>query len=299
MADSGAGSTANRGASPAGARPTSRTARRSGARGGFLERSIGQFVEAVERANRAETLSAGNGLLQRLSPQGKLFSVLLLVCGVVAARNLSLIAAVLALSVCVAIASNIQISFLARFVWMGVIGLSGLIAIPALFLTPGLVLFRLPIVGWPVSDHGLHLTALLLLRTETSATLLVLLVLSTPWMELLRSLRVLRVPSVLVALTGMTYRYVFLLLDLSLEMFESRRSRTVARLGGPERRKMIAAAAGVLLNKSAAMSEEVFDAMQARGYRGEVYLLDAAPFQAADWIAGSVAAAGAILLIWH
>jgi cobalt/nickel transport system permease protein len=285
--------------SPAGAAPTSRTARRWGSRSGFLERSIGQFVEAMGRANRAGTVSAGNGLLQRLSPPGKLFAVLLLVCGVVAARNLALIAAVLALAVIVALASHIRISFLARFVWLGVIGLSGLIAIPALFLTPGSVWYRLPLLGWPVTDRGVHVTALLLLRTETTATLLVVLLLSTPWMELLRSLRVLRAPKVLVALTGMTYRYVFLLLDLSLEIFESRRSRTVAPMGGPERRKMVAAAAGVLLSKSAAMSEEVFDAMQARGYRGEIYLLDAAPVQAVDWIAGSAAAALTILLIWR
>src|SRR5271167_1323969 len=286
-------------ASQASAAPTSHVARRSASRRGFFERSIGQFMEGLERANRAESVRTARGLLQQFSPQAKLFSILLLVCGVVAAHSLLPIAVILALSVCVALASQIHLSFLVRFVWLGVFGLSGLIAIPALFLTPGAALYRLPFLGWPITDHGLHVTALLLLRTETTATLLVLLILTTPWMDLLRAFRVLRAPKILVALIGMTYRYVFLLLDLSLEMFESRRSRIVAPLRGAERRRMVAAAAGVLLSKSAAMSEEVFDAMQARGYRGEVYLLDAAPVRSYDWIAVSLAVVATALLIWR
>jgi cobalt/nickel transport system permease protein len=256
-------------------------------------------MEGLERANCAERVSTARGLLQGLSPQAKLFSILVLVCGVVGAHSWLPISAILVLSVCVALASQIHLSFLIRFVWLGVLGLSGLIAIPALFLTPGTAIYRLPVLGWPITDHGLHVTGLLLLRTEATATLLVLLVLSTPWMELLRALRVLRAPKVLVALIGMTYRYVFLLLDLSLEMFESRRSRIVAPLRGAERRKLVAATAGVLLTKSVAMSEEVFDAMQARGYRGEVYLLDAAPIRSYDWMAALLAVAGTALLIWR
>ena len=286
-------------ASRASAAPACRVADRPTSRRGFFERSIGQFMEGLERANRAENVSTSRGLLQRISPQAKLLSILLLVCGVVASHSLLPIAGILGLSVCVALASQIHLSFLLRFVWLGVFGLSGLIAVPALFLTSGATVYQLPILGWHVTGSGVHVTALLLLRTETTATLLVLLVLSTPWMELLRSFRVLRVPKVLVALIGMTYRYVFLLLELSLEMFESRRSRIVAPLGGSERRRMIAATAGVLLGKSAAMSEEVFDAMQARGYRGEVYLLKAAPVRSYDWLAVSLAVAGAAYLVWR
>jgi cobalt/nickel transport system permease protein len=286
-------------ANPAMPQSPTRTRGRRASRRGFFERSIGQFMEGLERANHSESVSSAGGLLQHLSPRAKLFSVLLLVCGVVAARSLAPIGAILALSIGLALASQIRLSFLIRFVWLGVFGLSGLIAIPALFLTPGAIVYRLPFLGWSVTDHGLHVTSLLLLRTETTATLLVLLVLTTPWMDLLRSLRALRVPKVLVALVGMTYRYVFLLLELSLEMFESRRSRIVAPLRGAERRKLVAATAGVLLSKSAAMSEEVFNAMQARGYRGDVYLLDAAPARSHDWVAISLSIAGTAMLIWR
>jgi energy-coupling factor transporter transmembrane protein EcfT len=94
-----------------------------------------------------------------------------------------------------------------------------------------------------------------------------LLVFSTPLPKLLRALHHLRVPGVVVTLVAMTYRYIFLLLRLSLEMFQSRRSRLVTNLTPTERRKLISSTAGVLVTKSYALSQDVYDAMRARGYR--------------------------------
>ena len=99
------------------------------------------------------------------------------------------------------------------------------------------------------------------------ATFTMLVVFSTPFPKLLRALHNLRMPRVVVALIAMTYRYIFLLLRMSLEMFQSRRSRLVTNLTGAERRKLIASTAGVLVTKSYALSQDVYDAMRARGYR--------------------------------
>ena len=57
-------------------------------------------------------------------------------------------------------------------------------------------------------------------------------------------------------------------------MFESRRSRLVGELSGPDRRRIAVNSIGVLLNKTFVLSSDVYLAMQSRGYRGEVYLLD-------------------------
>ena len=70
------------------------------------------------------------------------------------------------------------------------------------------------------------------MRAETAATLSVLIVLCTPWNNVLKALRVLRLPTVLVVILGMTYRYIFLLLRTAHDMFESRRSRMVGQLDG-------------------------------------------------------------------
>jgi len=113
----------------------------------------------------------------------------------------------------------------------------------------------------------------------------------------LKALRVLKCPIVVVAILGMTYRYIFEILRTALDMFESRRSRTVGELGPIESRRLAASAVGVLLSKSFQLSGDVHLAMQSRGFRGEVYVLPDFRARAADWcwLAGFVSlAAGAL-----
>ncbi len=83
----------------------------------------------------------------------------------------------------------------------------------------------------------------------------------------------------------MTYRYVFLLLSTAREMLDSRRSRLVGNLPGPERRRLLVGAAGVLLAKSLQLSGDVYLAMRSRGFRSEVYVLDDFRMNARDWMA--------------
>ena len=97
--------------------------------------------------------------------------------------------------------------------------------------------------------------------------------LTTPWAHILKALRVLRVPVVFVVILGMTYRYLFVILETALDMFESRKSRTVGTLDAADKRRLATATVGVLLSKSYQLSAEVHLAMQSRGFRGEVYVL--------------------------
>ena len=96
--------------------------------------------------------------------------------------------------------------------------------------------------------------------------------------------RVLRVPVVVVVVLGMSYRYIFLLIDSARDMLESRRSRMVGRLPGPDRRRLAAASVGVLMSKTMQLSGDVYSAMLSRGFSGEVYLLDDFRAAALDWL---------------
>ena len=73
---------------------------------------------------------------------------------------------------------------------------------------------------------------------------------------------------------AMTHRYIFLLAETASQMFESRESRTVGVLDrATQRRHGMARTAGVLLSKSMELSNEVFLAMQSRGFRGDAHVL--------------------------
>jgi energy-coupling factor transporter transmembrane protein EcfT len=125
----------------------------------------------------------------------------------------------------------------------------------------------------------------LIARAETTATLAALLVLTTPWAALLKALRVLRVPALFILILGMTYRFLFVLLETARAFFEARRVRHVGRLSDRQRRQMAVSSAAILLSKSVQLSGEVYEAMQARGACGEVRTLDTFRMQRRDWAA--------------
>jgi len=125
-----------------------------------------------------------------------------------------------------------------------------------------------------------------------------LLILSTPWTHVLKALRNLGVPVVVVAILGMTYRYIFLLLQTATQLFEARRSRIVASMNGQQQRQMVTAALGVLLGKAFQLGADVHLAMLSRGYRGEVHLLHDFQTRRRDWFALLFALSVPVLILW-
>jgi cobalt ECF transporter T component CbiQ len=254
-------------------------------RASFVERTIGSLAGAMERALYAEELAKSDGLLQQLDPRVKLVGLLALLVAGALARNIQVILGVFLVAILLALLSHVPIRTLATRVWISALLFTGLIALPAIFITPGQVVYRLPLLGWPVTAQGLGSATYLITRVETSASLALLLILCTPWAHLLKAMRVLGVPVVFVVILGMTYRYIFLMLETAQDMFESRQSRMVGTLDGPDRRRLAGASVGVLLSKSVQLSSDVYMAMVSRGYRGEVYTLDDFAMQRRDWIA--------------
>lgn len=248
---------------------------------GFIERTLASLLAASEYAQTAEQLAFERGMLQRIDPRVKVAGLFGLIVVVAAARQLRVIGLLFAFALVLALLSRVGPARLAGWVWMPVLFFTGAIALPAIFLTPGRPVVEVP--GIFITFQGLRSAAFLLSRAETAATFSALLVLTTPWTWVLKALRTFRCPVVLVAVLGMTYRYIFVILQTAFEMFESRKSRTVGVLEPRERRRLAASAAGVLLGRSLQLSGDVHLAMQSRGFRGEVYVLNDFEATLADW----------------
>ena len=236
--------------------------------------------------------------MQHLDPRVRVVGILALVISAVLCHRLAVIAAVMAVAILIAIASRLSLWSLATRVWLVVLGFTGLIAMPALFVTPGTPLFNVPGIPLSISVQGVRSAALLILRVETAATLTTILVLCTPWMHVLKALRSLRLPAEIVTMLAMTHRYVFLLIETANQMFESRQSRTVGELTGSEKRRMTARTAGVLLSKSVELSHEVYLAMLSRGFNGEVRLLNDFRMKALDYFALTAFLFAGCLAVW-
>lgn len=258
---------------------------------GFLEKSLGDITNALEQTLFAEELARRKGLLQSLDPRAKLLGALAILISISLSQNLIVILTLYALTLPIAFASSIPLGFYLKRVWVFMPFFTGIIALPALFspFTPGASLITLidmpsPRLYLAITQPGVITAAFLLLRVGASVSIAVLLILTTRWAMLLKALRVLRLPQAFVLILGMTYRYIYLLLHAANNMFLARKSRVVGRMSSADERRWLAASMGTLFSKSYTLSEEVYLAMQSRGFRGEAQIMDAMVWRGADWI---------------
>ena len=262
----------------------------------MIESTLRGFTKALSKAFASEQTAACRGLLQSFNPRARIVSILLLVVGVVLTRSLVALSGLFGLAVFISLASQVTLGTLIKRVWLIVFGFTGLIALPAIFVTPGDAIANAGHLA--VTAQGLRSAGLLILRVETAVTLTTALVLSTHWVQILRGLRALRVPAEIVTMLAMTHRYIFLLIETANQMFESRQSRMVGALSGSEQRRMATRTAGVLLGKSADLSYDVYLAMQSRGFSGDIRLLESSRMKLQDFALIACAIGIATIAAW-
>jgi cobalt/nickel transport system permease protein len=265
---------------------------------GAIENLFSALLGVLEHAQLAERLAARRGFLQQFDPRVRLVSLLALILFAVAVPDLPSLCGLFGLALLLAWASDLPLGLLARGIWPSVLFFSGLIALPAVFLVPGDNLARLPLLGWSISKQGAASAGLLLARALTTSTFAALLILSTPWPHLLKAMRGLGAPAMLVAILSMTYRYLFVLLQSAVDLLAARQSRLVGRLHRADQRRLLITGLGVLFGKSLQLANEVHLAMQSRGYRGEHRCLLEFNLRTRDWLALVLLAAALLAGGW-
>jgi cobalt/nickel transport system permease protein len=254
---------------------------------GWLEHSMAGIAESIERAVFTEELARQPGWLQRVDPRAKVAMFLLAVIAASASTSLAVLVILYAVVLAVARASRLPFDFFVKRVWLGIPLFAGIVVLPSIFFVPGPRLLELPLGPLQIglSAPGVWGAMVFIARVGVSVSLAVLLVLTTPWADVLKSLHALKVPQVFVLVLSMTYRYIFLFLHTLNGMFEARKSRVVARLGGGEDRRWITRSMGALMSRSFKMSNDVYAAMLARGFTGEIRTYSTYRMRASDWLA--------------
>lgn len=245
-------------------------------KGSFVEKTLADGAGVLRRAVFSDDVARAPGLLQRIDPRVKIVGLLglLVVAGLV--RTIPVLIALYLATLGLAAASRLSLRLFVKRVWLFVPIFTGVVVLPATFsfVTHGRIVVPL---GWwfghrvGLTAQGLHSAGLMVARVATSISLVVLLTLTTPWTKLLAALRALRVPRIFVVVLGMAYRYLFHLLGSVTDMYTARKARTVgAETDVASGRAFVAAGAGALFGKAHALSEEVHQAMVARGFTGDV-----------------------------
>ncbi len=272
-------------------------------RGSFLEKTLTGGAGLVRQVMFSEETAARPGLLQRLDARAKLVGMLLVLVAAALAHHVLTLVLVYAAILALAAASRLPLSLMVKRVWLVVPLFTAVAVLPATVsvVTPGEIV--LPLWTWHgtqqgLTAQGLTTAALVVSRVGVSISLVTLLTLTTTWTRLLAALRALGVPRMFVLVVGMAYRYIFMLLAAVTDMFESRKARTLGRVRHDRTaRRFVGASAGALVGKANQLSEEVHQAMVARGYRGNPRALDPFVLHSADVLAVLAAAVTAVLIV--
>jgi cobalt/nickel transport system permease protein len=178
-----------------------------------------------------------------------------------------------------------------------------LAALPVIVTVKGLALLSLPLGPWmlTVTQEGIVRFASVAAKSWLSVQMAIVLAASTPFPELLLAMRAVRIPRLLVAIIGLMWRYLFVLVDEAMRLLRAREARSGhpaapgARIGGSVawRARVTGGMAGSLFLRSFERGDRIYAAMASRGYDGEVRAFAIPPITPAQW---SVLAAGLALL---
>jgi len=251
------------------------------------------FSELVQESVFAEEAAGMRGWLQAVDPRAKAFGLFFLVLSCSISHSIITIVSLLFFALLMAAGSGLFFSGFLRRLWFFIPLYTALIALPALFLTPGE-----RIGGSSVTYQGLRSAEFLVLRVVTCVSFMLLLVLTTRWSVLLKALRWMGVPHLLIFMLAMTHRYIYVLLQTTSSLFLARQSRRVGPEAWRNAREWLGTISGALLGKSYSLSSEVYLAMVSRGFQGEPVLFSDFRMRGADylWLLLFSGIAGAVFL---
>jgi cobalt/nickel transport system permease protein len=168
-----------------------------------------------------------------------------------------------------------------------------LAAIPVIFTNGQTALVSFSIGTWTLTAHieGLERFLSVVLKSWLSVQAAIVLASSTPFPDLLQAMRAIHIPRMLVAMFGLMWRYLFVLVDEGLRLMRARAARSGQvravnqRSGGNVfwRARVTGGMAGNLFLRAFERSDRIYVAMLSRGYDGEVRLLSFPPMTGATW----------------
>lgn len=159
-----------------------------------------------------------------------------------------------------------------------------LAALPVIFTIEGAELFSLPLGAWTLtaSVEGLERFVSIALKSWLSVQVAIVLAATTPFPELLQAMRAVGIPRLLVAMFGLTWRYLFVLVDEALRLMRARAARSGVNLSNQKAKEgggivwragVTGGMAGSLFLRGIDRSDRIYTAMLSRGYDGEVRLM--------------------------
>jgi cobalt/nickel transport system permease protein len=237
-----------------------------------VPQSLRDLMEGAENLVYVEDLSGKKGVMQAINPVAKLVAIVGMIIASLLITNLSYLAAICVVPLVLAVASRVPLKhFFSRTALIPVF--AAVISIPILFLTVGTPVWAASLGGLnlAITLEGLTKFAIFTVRVWFCVASLTLLILSTGFDRTLKMLATLHVPSIMIQLFSLTYRYFFVSIEEAQSVLIAKEARTYVhkRTLNIQALKDLGAIIASLFIRTYERSERVYLAMKARGFQIE------------------------------
>jgi cobalt/nickel transport system permease protein len=188
-----------------------------------------------------------------------------------------------------------------------------LIALPSAFnvIAKGEIIFPIlhlshPFTFWiyripeeiGLTKEGLYGVMMLTSRVINSLTLSFFVLYTTPFPEIIKALKVLKVPDSFLMIITLSYKYMFIFAKTFEDMHLAKKSRLVGQVSNAEARRWIAGRMAFVFRKTMLRCEEIFRAMLGRGFSGNIKIYSVKKLCARDWVTGVTFFLAGVLFLW-
>ncbi|HOT46122.1 MAG TPA: cobalt ECF transporter T component CbiQ [Spirochaetota bacterium] len=279
----------------------------------FIDKSIASIADIIKSSYVYWETAGKNGLFQKLDPRVK---VVFMIYFIVIVSLLRSVYAELAISAFIFILiafSRLNIFYMYKRIIGFAFFFGFLVALPSAFnvITRGEIIlpvatlersYQFWIYHIPkeigITREGAFGVAMLTLRVTNSIGISLLIIHTTPFFEIIRALKVFRIPDTFLMIIILTYKYIFIFSKTVEDMYLAMKSRLVGSIDSGTIRELIAGRIFFIFKKSQMRYEETYRAMVSRGFTGDIEFYSFRVFSARDVIAGFLlAAAGAAVMV--
>jgi energy-coupling factor transporter transmembrane protein EcfT len=279
----------------------------------FLDRGMNGLARFIRTSYVQWEFSRTDGMFQRLDARVKLSFLLLFAVIISLKTTLPAELAIALFFLVLAVGSRLPLLHFYRRVLLLGFAFGLLLGLPSAFnvVVPGHVVMPIVTLRQPhqfyvyhipqtigVTREGMLLVSMLTLRVINSCAASFLVLYTTPFSEVIRALKILRAPDLILMIIALFYKYTFVFADTVEEMYLAKKSRMPVAITNKEARVWVAGRMALLFRRTQLKCEEVFKAMLARGFTGEVTMCGKKSLLGLDWAAGVCLLAVGLLFLW-
>jgi cobalt ECF transporter T component CbiQ len=268
----------------------------------FIDKSIEKIAGLMKSCLQFDTLS-GESIFHRLDARIKLLFMIFFIIIVSLKKDIKTEIIISCIILFLVLISKLSIlRFYKRIIFFGFI-FGFLAAAPSSLniITKGEVILsftnlKCPVNFWiyhipeeiGITLEGLYIVSLISLRVINSLSISFLVLNTTQFSEIIRALKIFKIPDSFLMILTITYKYIFIFAQTVEDIYLAMKSRIIGPIKNREMRHLVTGRMAFLFRKSRFTCEEVYKAMIARGYTNEIKIYSFNKLKLSDWSAGAV-----------